>query len=147
MKIAPSSFATNSQIREDAKAKFAKGEALILEGGGSHDEKAISYFTSLPDFQKDVAVGAGVGGAAGVAVGVVVDQITQTHPAAGILGKLLLGIVGGVVGGIVAKEASAVARQTPAGKAATGRKALPCAVDITYDPQAGRLIAQLKTTT
>jgi F0F1-type ATP synthase assembly protein I len=143
MKLAPSSFAANPHTFEDAKTKFAKGEALILEVGSSHDEKAISHFLSSPNFQKDVAVGVGVGGVTGVLVGVVVDQITQANPAAGIVGKLLLGIIGGVVGGIVAKEAAAVANQTPAGLASTGRKVLPPAVDITYDPQAGHLFAQL----
>jgi uncharacterized membrane protein YeaQ/YmgE (transglycosylase-associated protein family) len=145
MKIAPSSFATDLQFRQNAKDAFAKGEDLVLEVGGSHDEKAISYFLSLPAFQKDVAVGATVGGAAGVAAGVVIDQITQAHPAAGILGKFFLGMIGCVVGGVVAQEAAAVARQTSTGNAATGRTVLPQspAVDIAYDPQAGQLIARL----
>jgi F0F1-type ATP synthase assembly protein I len=143
MQITPSSFAINPRIREDAETAFAKGEALILEGRGSHDEKAISSLTSSPDFQKNIAVDATVGATAGVLAGVVVDQITQTHPVVGLVGKLLLGIVGGVVGGKVAQEAAAVARQTP--KAAAGGKLvnqLP-AVNINYDPQTGRLFAQL----
>lgn len=145
MLIAPSSFATNPRIRKDAETALAKGEVLILEGRGSHDEKAIRSLTGSPDFQKNIVVGAGVGAALGVAAGIVVDQITQTHPVAGIVGKLLLGVIGGAVGGTVAKEAAAVARQTPMGKAAAAGKVLnqSPAVDISYDPQTGRLFAQL----
>jgi uncharacterized membrane protein YeaQ/YmgE (transglycosylase-associated protein family) len=152
MRIAASSFATDGRIRQQASVAFANGEALILEGGAPHDEKAISYFLSSPDFQKDmdqgsiVAAGAVVGGTIGVAAGAVVDQLIQTHPAAGILGKLLLGILGSALGGIVAQEASAAALEIPAGKAVAGRKVLGTApaVEIAYDPQADHLIAQLK---
>ena len=146
MKIAPASYATDPQIRTNAKEAFEKGEKLILEGGGPHDEKVISHFLSSPDFQKNVVVGTGVGTVVGVAAGVVVDQITQAHPAAGILGKFFLGVIGGIVGGgIAAQEASDVARQTTAGKAAAGGKVLSQspAVAISYDPQAGHLIARL----
>jgi uncharacterized membrane protein YeaQ/YmgE (transglycosylase-associated protein family) len=146
MKIAPSSYATDLQIRTNAKEAFEKGEKLILEGGGPHDEKAISNFLSSPDFQKNVAVGAGVGTAVGVVAGVVVDQITQAHPAAGILGKFFLGVIGGIVGGgIAAQEASDVARRTATGKAAAGDKVLyqAPAVAIDYDPRSGQLIARL----
>jgi hypothetical protein len=144
MLISTSTFATDPRIRKEAESAFAKGEALILGGVGSHDPKAISYLTSSPDFQKNIAVGAGVGATAGVLAGVVVDQITQTHPVVGIVGKLLLGVIGGVVGGVVAKEAAAVARPTPTEKAAAGGKVLyKPAVDISYDPQTGHLFAQL----
>jgi uncharacterized membrane protein YeaQ/YmgE (transglycosylase-associated protein family) len=145
MKIAPASYATDLQIRTNAKEAFEKGEKLILEGG-PHDEKAISHFLSSPDFQKNVMVGAGVGTVVGVAAGVVVDQITQAHPAAGVLGKFFLGVIGGIVGGgIAAQEASDVARQTATGKAATGSKVLyqSPAVAISYDAQTGHLIAGL----
>jgi len=150
MKITPSLLAANPKTTfENAKTQFAKGEPLILESGGSHDEKAISQFLSSPNFQQDVAVGVGVGGVTGVLVGALVDEITRANPAAGIAGKILLGIVGGVVGGIVANKAAAVAPHTPAGMNATVPKVLPPAVAITYDPQKGHLFAQLmqQTTT
>jgi F0F1-type ATP synthase assembly protein I len=144
MIITPSTFANDPRIRKQAESAFANGEAVILEGAGSHDQKAISHLTSSPDFQKNVVVGAAVGGTAGVLAGVVVDQITQTHPVVGIVGKLLLGVIGGVVGGAVAKEAAAVARPTPKEKAAPGGSVLnKPAVNIGYDPQTGHLFAQL----
>ena len=144
MIIAASTFATDHRIRKEAESAFAKGEALILEGIGSHDQKAIGYLTSSPDFQKKIAVGAGVGATAGVLAGVVVDQITQTHPVVGIVGKLLLGVIGGVAGGAIAKEAAAVSRPTPTEKAAAGGKLMyKPAVDIGFDPQTGHLFAQL----
>lgn len=148
MQLAVDSFATYHNIRKEAAERFANGEALILKGGGSHDEKAVSQLLSLPDFQKDVAVGAGVGGAAGLAAGILVEQITHVHPAAGVAGKILLAIFGGlgsVIGGVVAREASAEARQIPTGRAPVRGKLLAPSptVEIGYNPQTRELFARL----
>lgn len=144
MIISPSTFATDPRTRREAESAFSNGEALILESAGFHDQKAISSLTSSPDFQKNIAIGAGVGGTAGVLAGVIVDQITQTHPLIGTVGKLLLGVIGGVVGGIVAKEAGAVARPTSTENAAASGKVLSKpAVHIGYNAQTGHLFAQL----
>jgi hypothetical protein len=147
MRLVLSSFATDPLIRQQANVAFANGEALILEGGAPHDEKAISYLLSSLDFQKDIALGPVVGGTLvggtlGVAVETLVEHITLIYPAAGNLCKLLLFIVGGVAGGVAAQQASAI----PTGKAVTGRHLLDQAhaVEIAYDPQVDHLIAQLK---
>jgi hypothetical protein len=145
MKIAPSSFVNNREIREEAKDAFDRGDELILEVGGPHDEKAISDYLSLPDSQKDIVLGATVGGAVGVAVGAVVDHITQAHPVAGGFAKFFLGVVGMLVGGgMAANEAPAAARQTPTEQASTGCKVLDQspAVDVTFDPQTGHWTAR-----
>ena len=148
MRIGVSSFANNSQIAansdvDKAKLALAKGEPVILETGGSHNEKAISQFLSSPNFQKDVVVGTTVGAGVGVVAGAVVRQILQTHSVAGVVGELLLGIIGGAVGHLAAQDASTVVRPSPAGKAATGGGVPTPAVAITYDAHAGQIFAQL----
>jgi hypothetical protein len=57
MKISPSTFVIQPRVIEEAKKILAGGEPLILEVGGTHDEKAINEYLSSPNFQKDVLVG------------------------------------------------------------------------------------------
>ncbi|MGA3047243.1 MAG: hypothetical protein ABSD67_11505 [Terracidiphilus sp.] len=130
MKISPSTFVIQPRVIEEAKKILAGGEPLILEVGGTHDEKAINEYLSSPNFQKDVLVGAGAGTVTGMLVGAVVSEITRANPLVGIASTLLMGVVGAAIGGAAANEAAAVARPTPA-------------VKVTYDPKARHLVAQL----
>jgi hypothetical protein len=125
------------QTRKKTTAALAKGQKVIVVLGPEHDENVLNKILSSSKVRQDIqlgrsvraapapkgVVGGVVGGAIGLTAGIVVDHLTQTHPAAGLLGKLALAAVGAVVGREVAKESS---------------------VELTYDPQTRSMTSRLK---